>query len=595
VVHEVDAVAHLDLVVAEADVRVGCVDPHHHRATHRRVATSAREEAEDRDDDAGEFPVEHVRAPCVRDACTHSAGASHVNVSARVTVLIKQGVARCSLRDNDFAVVTLNPPPLLERARHRLAVRMWAGFGALFAVLAFAVVICVGAMLTAYHALESISEIAAAERHAVAIGVAAREQYMHQTHGVLLREPQHLGHEHHWGAMLATHVQSLRPMVGEDEQRKLDTISGESSAMSDAFAKEILPAVIAGDEQRLRTAHAMVEKRLDAMISAADASVADLSARTKEASGFATRNVRTSSGIAVLTTLVAALIALQLAQALARQIVQPVAALDRAAARIGRGEFDANVPRIGTVEFDRLADGLRQMARQLSERETRLIKAERLAAVGALAAGVAHELNNPLGVIVGYVKLLREKHLENGAGVELSIIDDEAQQCRRIIDDLVALAREPRIERVEADVAALVRDTCSRLEAVPEVEGREVRVDAGTEIRLDVDPTRIAQVVRNLVMNAVAASGPHAAVEVVVRPSEEGGATIVVRDHGSGISPEDLPHVFEPFYSRRSGGTGLGLAVSQRIVRTHGGTIEIESGGQGTTVCVRLPAGEVQQ
>jgi len=488
-----------------------------------------------------------------------------------------------------FAPEGVAMPARNVRAHARLAVRIWAGIAALFVVLAVAVAVCISALVGAYRAIEHTSALATAERHAVAIGVAAREQYLHETHGVLLRDVSHFGHERHWAKMLANHVEHLRPLVNGPERARLEAIEADSDELGKIFTHEIYPAAIAKDDVRLRKAHADAEDRVEAMIGASDASVAQLSVRTREASESATSAGYRAILIASIATAIAAVVAFLLAAGLARQLVRPVRALNASAARIGRGEFVTEVPQQATWEFEQLAHGLRQMAEQLHERELRLLEAERLATVGAIAAGVAHELNNPLGIILGYLKRVRSK-APNELADELGIVDDEAQQCRRIVEDLVTLAREPRLEKTSLDVATLVRDVCDRMRTIPEMEGHEVRFAVGHAAHSEVDSTRIAQVVRNLVLNAALASPPGAPVDVAVDKLEH-AVRIVVRDVGAGIDEADLPHVFEPFYSRRTGGTGLGLAVSHGIVRTHGGSIDIDSRrGAGTTVVVRLPA-----
>ncbi|MBI2394418.1 MAG: HAMP domain-containing histidine kinase [Deltaproteobacteria bacterium] len=475
------------------------------------------------------------------------------------------------------------------RRTQRLAVRIWAGIGALFVVLALAVALCIGALLTAYDALRHISELGTAERHAVAIGVAAREQYIHQSHGALLRDDKHLGHDRHWGAMLAQHVEYLRPLVDAPERARLETIESESNALSKLFVDEIFPAALTGEHGRIRAAHRDADAHMAALIGASDASVAKLSMRTREASAFATSKARRACVVAALATAIAALIAALLARAFAQQVIDPVRSLEGAARRIGRGEFAARIPAMPTWEFEQLRHGLRQMADGLREREIRLLEAERLAAIGRLAAGVAHELNNPLGVMLGYLKRLLGRPADAVVVEELRIVDDEAQQCRRIVEDLVTFAREPKLVRAPVDVAALARDVGARLSASP--EAHPLVLEAEASVTIEADATRLAQVMRNLVLNAAAASRGESPVELAVENGEGGGATILVRDRGAGIEPEDLPHVFEPFHSRRPGGTGLGLAVCHGIVRAHGGRISIDSApGKGTTVRVELPA-----
>jgi signal transduction histidine kinase len=285
----------------------------------------------------------------------------------------------------------------------------------------------------------------------------------------------------------------------------------------------------------------------------------------------------------------ALLIATALAAALIRGIVRPLAALSAAAARIGQGDFAATSPPTGAAEFEELRAGLEGMAAELQERETKLLKAERLAGLGALAAGVAHELNNPLGVILGYTTTLRRGAVDAEMAEDLRIIEEETHQCRRIVEDLVTFAREPRLERAAIDLPSLIRDVVSRLERAGELAPGVVRVGGARVAEVLVDGTRVGQVIRNLLLNAAAADDEGKPIEVQVDAGPEQVA-VHIRDRGAGISREDLPHLFEPFFSKRPGGTGLGLAVSHGIVMAHGGTIRIESGeGRGTTATMQLP------
>lgn len=489
------------------------------------------------------------------------------------------------------AAVAASEPPLSASPRTvRLASRIWLGIFSLFAVLALSVALCVWALVVAYRTVGEIRGLAIAERHAVAIGVSAREQYMHELHGVVLRDPAHIGHEHHWSAMLRDHVEKLRPRLDAAEQAQVDRIETKSDEVSRIFALDVIPAVTTHDEAKLRLAHEAAELRVRDMIATSDSSVVTLSLRTQDAMASATRTVGLVGVAATLTTLVAAMIAALIAIGFVRRIAMPVAALDRAAIRIGEGDFDADAGPTGIREFEALRLRFREMATHLRERETRLLLAERLASLGALAAGVAHELNNPLGVILGYLKVIRGTAAAEGVAEELRILDDEAQQCRRIVEDLVTFAREPRLTRASVDLGAVVRDVCGRMLAAEELQNRRLVVDAGTGIEAEVDAARIGQVLRNLVLNAATASGDDDEIDVRLE-AHNGDAEIRVTDRGSGIDPKDLPHVFEPFYSRRAGGTGLGLAVCHGIVRAHGGTIELRSvpGRTGTTAAVVLP------
>ncbi len=472
----------------------------------------------------------------------------------------------------------------------RLAVQIWLGISGLFAVLALAVALSLAGVIGSYQALRHVAQLSAAEREAVAIGVAAREQYMHQSHGALLRDEKHLGHERQWADALERHANALRPMVGEAQRAQLDTIEAQSTALSNIFTHEILPAAIAGDLARVRKAHGAAEHRVDAMIGASNTSVAELAGRNRDASEYALKLAYRMSVAAVATTLLAGTIAVLLAITFVRRMLSPVAALNAAAARIGEGDFDAEAPPTRTVEFEELRRGLKHMADRLRDRERKLLQAERLATLGTVAAGVAHELNNPLGVILGYLRTVGRRPESAPLRDELRILEEEAQQCRTIVRDLVTFAREPRLDRRRIELVSVVREVCERLRISGELGDVAVVITDAAEATVDADEVRIGQVVRNLVLNAVAASRPHFPVELSIE-RRDGIASIVVRDRGRGIEAADVPHVFEPFFSRHPGGSGLGLAVSHGIVRSHGGTIDVESrAGEGTTVTVRLPA-----
>ena len=157
------------------------------------------------------------------------------------------------------------------------------------------------------------------------------------------------------------------------------------------------------------------------------------------------------------------------------------------------------------------------------------------------------------------------------------------------MEDLVAFAREPRLERTTIDLPFLARDVVSRLERSGELRDEQVRVEGARHAEVAVDPARIGQVLRNLLLNAAAAAGKDCGIVVHVE-DDPAFVAIRIQDRGVGIADDDLPRVFEPFFSKRPGGTGLGLAVSHGIVMAHGGNIEIRStSGEGTTVTVQLP------
>lgn len=470
----------------------------------------------------------------------------------------------------------------------RLSVRLSLGVGGLFAVVALAVGVAIAALITAHRAFVDVQMLTEAEREASAIGVAAREQYIHEAHGVITRDPVHLGHDRQWADELAARVAKLRPVVGDEERSLLDTVQSSSAELAETFRGVVWPAVERGDLPAVRGAQQHAEALMDAMITASDRAAEALARENVRRTDAALRGARLAEVTAAVTALLAAIAAIFLAYRFIARVAGPIRTLNVAATRIGQGDFDAIAPPTGAAELEDLRRGLERMAARLREREGKLVKSERLASVGALAAGVAHELNNPLAVMLGYLKTLRGAPLDVESARDLRVVEDEANQCRRIVEDLLTFAREPGLERRPADLSEIARDVVDRLDKSGELEGRKVELHAKPVVA-DVDPARIAQVLRNLVINSAAASPLDGRVRLEVDGTEE-EVLLRVIDEGSGIAPRDLPHLFEPFFTKRSGGTGLGLAVSHGIVTAHGGTIEPRSvEGEGTTMIVRLP------
>jgi PAS domain S-box-containing protein len=228
------------------------------------------------------------------------------------------------------------------------------------------------------------------------------------------------------------------------------------------------------------------------------------------------------------------------------------------------------------------------------EAQEALIQAERLAVTGRLAASLAHEINNPLQSVIGCLALAQEV-LAEGAEVSqyIQIAVEELDRTAGIVDRLRDLHRRSQPEdRERADLDALLEQVLALNEKRFRDRGIEVIWQAETDLPvLLLIPNRVQQVFLNLALNAIEAMPEGGQLKVTTaRTSDPEGARITFADSGTGIPPEELPHLFEPFYSTKEEGLGLGLYVSRNIVQEHGGHIEVESqAGKGTSATIWLP------
>lgn len=227
--------------------------------------------------------------------------------------------------------------------------------------------------------------------------------------------------------------------------------------------------------------------------------------------------------------------------------------------------------------------------------ENQMMQMEKLAAVGELSAGVAHEINNPLGIILCYAKLLeRDLPSEHPAREDVQVIDRNAEACRQIVEGLLSFARQGATRKVKAQLGEHLTRIMGMVEKQFKKAGitLETRLDPDTP-EFHFDPERINQVFMNLLMNARQAMpmGGTITVSTTYHP-ERRCVEAMVRDTGSGICPENLDKIFNPFFTTKQPGrgTGLGLSVSFGIIKEHGGEITVESvPGNGSTFIVRLP------
>jgi two-component system sensor histidine kinase BaeS len=286
----------------------------------------------------------------------------------------------------------------------------------------------------------------------------------------------------------------------------------------------------------------------------------------------------------------AAVFALLLGVILARTLTRQLKVLTFATRAIADGDYEFVVPVRSDDELGRLAESFNTMSRQLSESQNQRRQ---------MTADIAHELRTPISVILGHADAVHD-HVLPPSNETFEVIRDEALRLDRMVDDLRTLSRadagELTVHPQDVDPATALDGAAAAHQPGAQSMGVEIRVDVAPDLpRIHVDPDRMAQVLGNLVTNALRYS-PAGGVVSLIGKMEAGDVVIGVRDYGSGIEAQDLPHIFDRFYrtdksrQRESGGSGLGLAIAKSLVEIQGGRIWAESTpGEGATLWMSFP------
>jgi two-component system NtrC family sensor kinase len=287
---------------------------------------------------------------------------------------------------------------------------------------------------------------------------------------------------------------------------------------------------------------------------------------------------------------------------LTQLVVRPLQIVERATARVTAGDWEQAITPSGPREVVALASAFNQMTASLASQREQLIRTEKLASVGQLAAGVAHEIGNPLAAILGFVDILRT----DGAGGApplaaadrrdmLDRVKAETQRIHRTIQDLLEYSRPSREEAQPTDPLKILTASQGLLEPQKRFRNVRVVVPAGTAWpRVLVSPGRLQQVFVNLLLNAADAMDGEGTVTV---SCERGGQRVhlTFADSGPGVPAELRRKIFDPFFTTKppGQGTGLGLAISRSIIESYGGALDVELAARaGAAFVIALPAVE---
>ena len=292
---------------------------------------------------------------------------------------------------------------------------------------------------------------------------------------------------------------------------------------------------------------------------------------------------------------------------LAVSISVPIQRLERITKKVADGDFSEDIEVKGNDEIASLGRSFNQMEtklrdsmaaleyaiEKLQEKQAQLVEAEKLASIGRLAAGIAHEINNPLTSVLTFSSLMLEQMPpDDPRHKRLKMIVGETTRARNIVRQVLSFAKEGPLKPEKMNVNRPVSEIVDSLVAQEMFKDVELKVELADDLpEIPVDPVRIGQVVLNILTNAVHAVTPSGTVSVATR-ARGGFVEIVFTDTGKGIPEDHLKKIFDPFFTTKdkTKGTGLGLAVSYGIIKKHDGDIEVKSAvGEGTTFVVKLP------
>jgi two-component system NtrC family sensor kinase len=306
----------------------------------------------------------------------------------------------------------------------------------------------------------------------------------------------------------------------------------------------------------------------------------------------------------VLITLAGMALATLLGCFMAGRVINPVHRLIRASQQVTEGSLTPDIGPVSSGEMAVLQNTFKEMVaamgRRRAESQDRLLVSERQASVGRLAAGVAHEINNPLTGVLTYTHmLLRRKDLNEEIRADLQIIAEATERVRKIVKGLLDFSRQTKLDREQVDVNRLISNTMALMDNQTLLKGVGMAFKPGDDLHMaNMDRNQFQSVLLNLLINALDATKPGDSITVstsnspVVNEAGQEGIEISVADTGCGIPPEHLNKLFDPFFTTKEvgHGTGLGLSVTLGIVQRHGGAIQVRSEvGKGSTFTLWMP------
>ena len=508
---------------------------------------------------------------------------------------------------------------MMTRRGGSISVRLSVGFMLVLAVFGVALLVTLYNFGQVTSASEEIRVRQQMRREAQQVGLLAEELYKFQQEFVARREID-------WDAVheflseqrrMEEALNSLLDRdVAEPERGTLERLGAAAVRLRNIFLFKVVPAKVqavygAVPSPGLDELQEQTQSVLDEMGELNERLAFASDSRAVQAEGEARTAWSMSLTVAKTIFPLALLMSLLIIYYTHRSIVRPVGSLLEGTQALAQGNLQTRIEAGGAGEFQYLAESFNRMAGALQANQKQLIEAEKMASVGRLAAGIAHEINNPIAVILGYTKMLLAAMPDDAPEKEqIETVEQEARQCKSIVDGLLDMSRPSDPTRGEVlnpnDVIAEVINMMQALQLTENVEVEDSVLDK--PLPLAIARGRLRQLAVNIVRNGLEAlrgcANGRLKVEGYLRPRAKieqdllGDAApkarsfllLSVSDNGPGIRAADRSRLFEPFFTTKADGTGLGLAIARSIARAHGGFIDVQSRpGEGTTFTVGLP------
>ena len=297
--------------------------------------------------------------------------------------------------------------------------------------------------------------------------------------------------------------------------------------------------------------------------------------------------------------LIALIVAVGAVIIISYNLIRPVRRLVMATERIAGGDLDQGIPVKSRDELGTLTQSFNRMIQKLKETQSELVRSEKFISLGRLSAGVAHEIRNPLNAMKGAIVHLQRRRPEDPLIEEYTkLILEEIERLNSFVTDFLYLAKESVPKLIPTNLNELIQNTLALFEEPMEARGIQLTMNLEAPLPLiRIDPHQMEQVLINLLINARDAMPEGGALEISTHHERNEGEgdrlgkiVLSIKDNGIGIPPEHQAHIFDPFFSLKKGGTGLGLPITLGIVESHGGRLVVQGiAGKGTVVTLELP------